>query len=399
MSKSNILLIVNQNDFDFENRNSAVASYLKLLREALVTSGYNVDLFPLSSTTDRTTQVSIDRKSFSVFKFLKSILKKITPKIYYSTILFKIVCKQRKNRFLEKDKPYRMIIEFYTIGSVAGIELKKKHNCKFLLIYDCPVLLQYKEMYRSNTFLDKLMMKVEKKSIEAADCILCYSDSMKKYIQQNYTTNNVFFEMPCIVWKGEVIKSKPVGNEITIGFIGSFLNWHKVPLLLEAFNSIAAKYPNLKLYLIGYGEEWNRVAELVTKSPYYERIYMPGFVSEDELNKIKNEISIGVMPGSNWYGSPLKLFEYAEAGIPIIAPSTPVVKDLFENKNAVLFIEPKRELSTLVENIELLINNKQIAETLSSNAKNLMHGEYSKTDQMNNFIKLVQNLLIDGIEK
>jgi glycosyltransferase involved in cell wall biosynthesis len=79
-----------------------------------------------------------------------------------------------------------------------------------------------------------------------------------------------------------------------------------------------------------------------------DRIELPGFVSEEQLVKYKEMMMIGVMPGSNWYGSPLKLFEYAQSSIAIVAPETPAVIDLF-TEDEVLFIDKNNSRQSLVQ--------------------------------------------------
>ena len=108
---------------------------------------------------------------------------------------------------------------------------------------------------------------------------------------------------------------------------------------------------------------------------------------------------MGTMPGSNWYGSPLKLFEYAQSKIPMIAPESPVIKDLFKDKETVLFIDKNNELESLVNNIKLLIDDKGMAKNIAQNSFNLMNGAYSKEQQMDKFSILVQKLIINGIKE
>jgi glycosyltransferase involved in cell wall biosynthesis len=48
------------------------------------------------------------------------------------------------------------------------------------------------------------------------------------------------------------------GKPQLIGFIGSFLSWHRVDLLVDAFIEIAPEFPLARLALLGYGQEWNR---------------------------------------------------------------------------------------------------------------------------------------------
>jgi glycosyltransferase involved in cell wall biosynthesis len=297
-----------------------------------------------------------------------------------------------------KGKKYQLVIEFYTIGSVLGQQLKNEWGAQLIIIYDSPVLEQFREMYHTRTIFDHRIEKAEKESIQTADCVVCYSSFVSSYIREKYGFDVSFYIMPCIVWKNVQSGKKENQDEITIGFVGSFLSWHKVPMLLLAFENIAEEFENSRLVLVGYGEEWPLVNRLREKSIYRDRILLTGYVSEKQLEELKLTFTIAVMPGSNWYGSPLKLFEYAQSRIPMIAPSTPVVKDLFRDKETALLIAEKNELSSLVKNIKLLINDKVLAATISDNAFSLMNGVYSREQQMNNFINFVKKMNLDGIK-
>ncbi len=393
-STPSILITVNAPGFNIENPTSAVANYVKIFIECIKKEGMTVDFSPTSNDSFVTTNNNTGQSSLS--KKLKQIFKKQFPFLYHSLVLNRLFSFQNRQVELLKNKKYDLVIEFYSLGSEIGPKLKQFSGSKYLMIYDCPVLLQFKEMYHTSTVYDNKIAKAQLNSVEAADYVLCYSDSVKKHIEQNSPSQKNFFILPSIVWKDVVVKEKVQSDEIVIGFVGSFLIWHKIPLLLKAFEQIASEYSNAKLLLVGYGEEWNYVHELREKSIYKERIKLTGFVSEQELEEYKNTFSIGIMPGSNWYGSPLKLFEYAQSMIPIIAPSSPVVKDLFRDKDAVLFIDENNELNSIVKNIKLLIEDKVLAKKIAQNAFNLLNGEYSKEQHMNKFSALVKKILSDG---
>lgn len=393
-STPSILITVNMPGFNIENPTSAVANYVKIFIECIQKQGMKVDFSPASNDTFVTTNATHTNQS-SLFKKLKQVFKKQLPFFYHSLVLNRLFSFQNQQIELLKNKKYDLVIEFYSLGSEIGPKLKQLSGSKYLMIYDCPVLLQFKEMYHTSTIYDNKVAKAQLNSVEAADYVLCYSESVKKHIQKNSPSQKNFFILPSIVWKDVVVKEKIATNDIVIGFVGSFLIWHKIPLLLKAFELIASEYSNAKLLLVGYGEEWNYVNELREKSIYKERIQLTGFVSEQELVEYKNTFSIGIMPGSNWYGSPLKLFEYAQSMIPIIAPSSPVVKDLFRDKEAVLFIDEQDELNSIVSNIKLLIEDKALAKKIAQNAFNLLNGEYSKENHMNKFITLVKKIVLD----
>jgi glycosyltransferase involved in cell wall biosynthesis len=89
--------------------------------------------------------------------------------------------------------------------------------------------------------------------------------------------------------------------------------------------------------------EFNAIKKQADGCEFAGDIYMPGFVDGQALLKFKQKINIGVMPGSNWYGAPNKIFEYGAAKIAVVAPDTPTIKDLFENNEELLLFKQDDE--------------------------------------------------------
>ena len=90
------------------------------------------------------------------------------------------------------------------------------------------------------------------------------------------------------------------------------------------------------------------------------------------------------MPQSNWYGSPVKIFEYGFLKKAVIAPNYSPLKDVLEqNKNGIMILP---SVSNLKLELERLINNPKLSERL---------GEQLHIDILNNYTwdKVTENIL------
>lgn len=386
-----IAIVIANPDFSFSNANSAVANYLKLIATALEKDGHFVDLFP---STNLNAEVNSSIKNRKGLKYiLKSVFKYFLPNFFFDKkfdLYFKRVS-ELNTELISSLKNYDLIIEFCVFGSEVTTLSKSKSNTKSILIFDAPLEVQFKEMYGKTGNFNELIIEKEKRSLQNADAVICYSEAVKSYLTNSLSHHSLISVIPCIAWKS-AIEFKNHEN-FNIGFIGSFLSWHKVELLVSAFNSIASKYPKIKLHLIGFGEEWVKIQRQVKQSPFVNRIYMPGFVSEEELNEIKANLDVGVMPGSNWYGSPLKLFEYAESGIPIIAPSTPTVLQYFKHEINALIIDENSELLSLTNHLVTLIESSEKRKLIGSNGYKMMQTDFAQEQVMAKFVNLVNDIL------
>jgi len=394
LKSRSILVLLADHDFSFSNSKSAVSQYLTTLCLSLTQNGYNVVCYPCNIPNDKPT-TAIGKNNFFVNS--KKLLKRIFPYIYSGLLARKKIASAKiiETEILAQKSNFDLIIEFLVLGSKVGANLKNKLKVPLIIICDSPLPEQFAEMNGSKSFMKNKIIEAERKSLKEADMIICYSESMKSYINKVFSLTENIHVLPCIVWKDKLVPDKLKSKNI--GFIGSFLSWHKVDVLVKAFESIAEDYPDAKLTLVGYGQEWNKIKSLVVESVYAPRIKLTGFVDDNRLSIIKSEMLIGVMPGSNWYGSPLKLFEYAEAEIAIITAKTPTICDLFSEEE-VLFIDPENNLQSLCSHLRLLLDDADLRERMIEKAQTKMQTIYSKSQQLYTFNQIISKTISSGIK-
>lgn len=349
-----VLVLVGIPNFDYQSEISAVAAFLRTIRDAFETSGYTVTLGNGKEEIPSNTQVAGPPSPGR----MRRILRKF-PYVYHS-LSFRQYLKRHQRLIQEYEEmgPHDLVVEFHTAGSSLGYRLQKKWKCKLSVIFDSPVDEQFFEMHGTKTFYWKTIQRSEQMTMEGADRIMAYSLACSDYLKKRYKPKTEPIILPCVVEK-PVVENHPSKETFNILFIGSFLSWHRLKDLVEAFKKLHLKIPEGRLQLIGFGQEWEAIKEQVRLLKLEERVIQPGFVSEEELIELKRDASVGIMPGSNWYGSPLKIFEYAAAGIPIVAPSTPTVQGIFESEKHCLFIDPKSTEESIFDLlIELHANPK-----------------------------------------
>ncbi|MCC7455151.1 MAG: glycosyltransferase [Crocinitomix sp.] len=363
-----VLILIAIPDFDYKNQNSAVLAYLTEVKEAFVKNGDEADFGYFENVP-----VNKDGAPIIVYSGLKGLIKRLVKqwKWLYQSLALKIYFSKQKSllKQLLSGKKYDKIIEFHTVGSTVGVELKRKWGANLSVIFDSPVAEQFLEMYGTRTIFWPKIKASERITMQNADAVLAYSSTCANYLVQRYRIPIPITILPCVIHKKEIIERAPSAI-FSIGFIGSFLCWHKLELLVNVFAEFIKEYPDSKLYLVGYGVEWKAIKNLVNELELEDYVDLPGFVSEEELQEYKRMFTIAIMPGSNWYGSPLKLFEYAFAQIPFIAPSTPTVRSIFKEEVDCLFIDEQNEAGSLMEKLTYAYNHPQAMNQLGINAYN-----------------------------
>jgi glycosyltransferase involved in cell wall biosynthesis len=130
-----------------------------------------------------------------------------------------------------------------------------------------------------------------------------------------------------------------VDGACVIGFVGSFQPWHRVPFVVEAL-ALLGDDPAVHVLLLGDGPERARTLAAVRRSGQHDRVTAPGAVPPDQLPAWVVACDIGVVPASNDYGHPMKLMEYAAAGLPAVAPDLAPVREVVEDGVTGLLFPP-----------------------------------------------------------
>lgn len=137
-------------------------------------------------------------------------------------------------------------------------------------------------------------------------------------------------------------------NRVLCVFAGAFRSWHGVTHLSAALARLHARGEHrLGAVFIGDGPE-RAAAERVARD--VPGITFTGAVAHDQLPQCLAAADIGVAPfdpashkplALGFYWSPLKIFEYMSAGLPVVAPRLPRIASLVEDRREGLLYDPE----------------------------------------------------------
>jgi glycosyltransferase involved in cell wall biosynthesis len=141
-----------------------------------------------------------------------------------------------------------------------------------------------------------------------------------------------------------------VAGRVVCGYVGAFVHWHGVNGFVEAIAARLAESPELVLLLVGDGRSLGEVRALVEARGLSDRILLPGRVPHAEIPSWIACMDYAVLPDSNHYGSPVKLFEFMAMGVAMVAPDyVPVAEVVADGQTGWLF--PRKRLDACVERV------------------------------------------------
>lgn len=154
-------------------------------------------------------------------------------------------------------------------------------------------------------------------------------------------------------------------KEFVVGFVGRLSNEKGVDILLHAVGKVLERGNNLKLILVGDGNERKKLERIVQDLNIETRVVFTG-----STNHVKDYLAIFdvyVQP-SRSEGLPLSILEAMSAGVPVIAADVGGISYAIRNLETGLLIPPENPES-IADAIDFLRVNRELREKFIANSK------------------------------
>jgi glycosyltransferase involved in cell wall biosynthesis len=170
-------------------------------------------------------------------------------------------------------------------------------------------------------------------------------------------------------------------DEQLVGFVGSFGPWHGVLELAKAI-AIIPRNLRVKFLLVGTGMLKNEMEETIREAGFEDRVIFTGSVAHDRVPLLLDACDILVAPhiplvdGSDFFGSPTKLFEYMAMAKGIVASRLGQIGDVLGHEETALLVEPGN-VSELAEAMVYLARSPEMRKRLGEKARRVAVEKYT----------------------
>jgi glycosyltransferase involved in cell wall biosynthesis len=175
----------------------------------------------------------------------------------------------------------------------------------------------------------------------------------------------------------EIRKQLGIEDKIVVGFLGTFGPWHGAPVLAKAATQV--KSPCHFLF-IGDGDERATTAAMLAQEK--DRATFTGRIAHEDVAAYLDVCDILVAPlvpasdGSEFFGSPTKLFEYLAMERPVIASRLGQIADIIIDGENGYLVEPN-DAGSLAQTIEKLANDERLRRRLGLAARRTVVENYT----------------------
>jgi len=162
-------------------------------------------------------------------------------------------------------------------------------------------------------------------------------------------------------------------------------------LAIEALSKIRRRNKNIKLMIVGIGEDKNNLENKIRELGLKHDVVFTGFVENEQTVMYYNCADIFLLPTLRIEGLPFVLLEAMSCGKPVIASrtggNTSVIKDGVNG----LLIKPG-SVEDLIAKIQMITNNKNLAERLSLTARNTILDQFTIDQMINKNLELLVDI-------
>lgn len=282
---------------------------------------------------------------------------------------------------LIQDDPPDLIYQRYARFSWAGVVASMRTGRPLFLEYNGSEVWVGRHWDRVS-MLD-LLSRYERLNLAAATRIFVVSEVERKNLERaGVATEKIIVNPNGVdtgVFRPEVGGARVreelgiAGEELLVGFVGSFGPWHGVLALAEAIKLIPEK-SLLRFLLVGAGALHEETQRLLRAEVETGRVIFTGAVEHEQIPALLDACDILVSPhiplaeGAEFFGSPTKLFEYMAMGKAIVASRLGQIGEVLTHEETALLVEPG-DVTQLSAAITRLSESRALREALGTAAR------------------------------
>lgn len=323
---------------------------------------------------------------------VKVLIKKAVPNLLWETLKDRALLQtdeQNYRKLLAHCKKFQpdLIYErgYYLMES--GIKVAKELNITHFMEFNAPYVHERQELSGSS-LMKARAYAAEKRQVSATNALVLVSTPLQKYFdtvvkgaaEKSIITPNAI-DPQKIVTDEKVCRkiSDDLGlsGKTVVGFVGSIFPYHGVDKLIQSFADTLSslKQKNAFLLIVGGGAILEELKVKASLLGLEGKIHFTGSVPYQMVMNYIQCMDITVLASTNYYMSPIKIFEYGALGKAIIAPDQPAVRDvLSEGETGLLLKDKAHDLSIA---IQTLIENETLRKKLGEGFQRKVYAEHT----------------------
>lgn len=254
---------------------------------------------------------------------------------------------------------FDFVYERYSLWSFAAMDYAREAGVPGILEVNAPLI---EEQERHRGLVNRSTAEgVASVVFAAASAILVVSREVADYLRRFPGTGDKVEIVPNGVNVDRIRPGvpplyAPSPGSYTVGFVGTLKPWHGLPILARAFAKVLPQCPGARLLIGGDGPERETFEHDLRALNAFEATTFAGALPPASIPNLLASMDVAVAPypaEELFYFSPLKVFEYMAAGLPIVASDIGQIAEVIEDGVTGLLCKPDDydELAAVLEDL------------------------------------------------
>lgn len=238
---------------------------------------------------------------------------------------------------------FDLIYERFALYSYAAIEFANEHKNPSVLEVNAPLL---EEHTARGSLSDAAGAEdCAMRAFRGAKLITAVSKQLGHIIEQHPTARGRVRVVPNAVNPQRFRDVAPTRKKdgFVYGYVGALRSSGGFNTLIDAFAAVANESSQAQLWIVGDGPAREHVNREVAARGLTQRVRFVGEVSPDVIPGLLASFDVALAtfpPVSLFYSSPLKLYEFMAAGLPIVASRIGQVAEVIRDGLTGLLVTP-----------------------------------------------------------
>lgn len=218
-----------------------------------------------------------------------------------------------------------LVYERYALWGRTATRWAAERGTRSVLEVNAPLVAE-QQRFRELVHVDEAE-EVARSALSRADTVVCVSEPVGEWARETGARPGTVLVEPNGVDPARITVSPdpvtPAGSDtFTVGFLGTLKPWHGLDTLVSAMEPLMRADRSWRLLLVGDGPMAGGVQRQLAAAGLAERAELTGAVAPAEVTDYLHRMDIACAPypaGGSDYFSPLKVYEYLAAGLPVVA--------------------------------------------------------------------------------